>query len=137
LGKIFTEKAVSGRGGKTMRIHYIIIGMALVVIALLGTFMVIQDGQLTSEKARSADLQKKVESLEQEVSALKNTEDNYFQRGVDLQYAGKFQEAKEAFEIVITKFPTSDLAAKARERLIYVNDTIAHQGEGETNKGTQ
>ena len=120
-----------------MRIHYVIIGIAVVAIVLLGTSAVLQDSQLTSETARNAELQKKVESLEQEVSALKNTDDNYFQRGVDLQYAGKFQEAKEAFEIVITKFPTSDLAAKARERLIYVNDAIAHQGEGETNKGTQ
>ena len=120
-----------------MRIYYIIIGMAVVVIALLGTFAVLQDSQLTSEKARNAELQKKVESLEQEVTTLKNTDDNYFQRGVDLQYAGKFQEAKEAFEIVITKFPTSNLAAMARERLIYVNDAITRQGAAETDKGTR
>jgi hypothetical protein len=117
-----------------MRLHYIIIGMALVVIILLGTFAVLEDNQLTSEKARNAELQKKVESLQQEVTALKNTDDNYFQRGVDLQYAGKFQEAKEAFEIVVKKFPASGLAGMARERLIYVNDAIAHQGAGETRK---
>lgn len=120
-----------------MRVYYIIIGMAVVVIALLGTFAVLQDSQLTSEKARNAELQKKVESLEQEVTALKNTDDNYFQRGVDLQYARKFQEAKEAFEIVITKFPTSSLAAMARERLIYINDAITHPGAEEPNKGTR
>ena len=120
-----------------MRIYYIIIGMAVVVIALLGTFAVLQDSQLISEKARNAELQKQVESLEQEVTTLKNTDDNYFQRGVDLQYAGKFQEAKEAFEIVITKFPTSNLAAMARERLIYVNDAITRQGAAETDKGTR
>jgi tetratricopeptide (TPR) repeat protein len=120
-----------------MRVYYIVIGMAVVVIALLGTFAVLQDSQLTTEKARSAELQKKVESLEQEVTALKNTDDNYFQRGVDLQYAGKFREAKEAFEIVITKFPSSNLAAMARERLIYVNDAIAHPGAGEMDKGTK
>jgi hypothetical protein len=120
-----------------MRLHYIIIGMALVVIVLLGTFAVLEDSQLTSEKARNAELQKKVESLDQEVKALKNTDDNYFQRGVDLQYAGKFQEAKEAFEIVITKFPASSLAGMARERLIYVNDAIDHPGGGETRKGTR
>jgi tetratricopeptide (TPR) repeat protein len=120
-----------------MRIHYIIIGMAVVVIALLGTFAVLQDSELTTEKARNGELQKKVESLEQQVTALKDTDDNYFQRGVDLQYAGKFQEAKEAFEIVITKFPASKLAGMARERLIYVNDAIAHPGAGETNRGTK
>lgn len=120
-----------------MRVYYIIIGMAVVAIALLGTFAVLQDSQLTSEKARNAELQKKVESLEQEVTALKNNDDSYFQRGVDLQYAGKFQEAKEAFEIVITKFPASNLAGMARERLIYVNDAIAHQGAGEMDKGTK
>ena len=120
-----------------MRVYYIIIGMAVVVILLLGAFTVLEDSQLTSEKARNTELQKKIESLEQEVSALKNTDDNYFQRGVDLQYAGKFQEAKEAFEIVITKFPASNLAGMARERLIYVNDAIAHPGAGESKKGTR
>jgi tetratricopeptide (TPR) repeat protein len=120
-----------------MRVYYIIIGMAVVVILLLGAFTVLEDSQLTSEKARNTELQKKIESLEQEVSALKNTDDNYFQRGVDLQYAGKFQEAKEAFEIVITKFPASNLAGMARERLIYVNDAIAHPGAGESKKETR
>ena len=120
-----------------MRIYYIIIGMAVVVIALLGGFAVLQDSELTSEKARNAELQKKVESLQQEVTALKNTDDSYFQKGVDLQYAGKYQEAKEAFEIVVTKFPTSTLAEKARERLLYVNGAIAHDGVGEADKGTR
>ena len=120
-----------------MRVYYIIIGMAVVVILLLGAFTVLEDSQLTSEKARNTELQKKVESLEQEVSALKNTDDKYFLRGVDLQYAGKFQEAKEAFEIVITKFPASNLAGMARERLIYVNDAIAHPGAGESKKETR
>ena len=120
-----------------MRIYYIIIGIAVVAIALLCTLTVLQDSQLTSEKTRNAELQKKVESLEKEAAALKDTDDSYFQRGVDLQYAGKFQEAKEAFEIVITKFPASKLAGMARERLIYVNDAIAHPGAGETNRGTK
>jgi hypothetical protein len=119
-----------------MRIHYVIIGIAVVAIVLLGTSAVLQDSQLTSETARNAELQKKVESLQQELTALKNTDDSYFQRGVDMQYAGKFQEAKEAFEIVIAKFPASKLAGMARERLIYVNDAIAHPGDGETGKGT-
>jgi TolA-binding protein len=118
-----------------MRIYYIIIGMAVVVIILLGTFAAVQDSQLTTETARNAELQKKIELLEQEVTALKNTDDTYFQRGVDLQYAGKFQEAKEAFEILITKFPSSSLVGKAQERLIYLNDTISHQGGGEAGKG--
>ena len=109
-----------------MRIYYIIIGIAVVAIALLCTLTVLQDSQLTSEKTRNAELQKKVESPEQEVTALKNTDDSYFQRGVDMQYAGKFQEAKEAFEAVVSRFPTSNLAGKARERLIYLNDAMAN-----------
>jgi TolA-binding protein len=113
-----------------MRIYYIIVGMAVLVIALLGTFTVLQDSELSSEKARNAELQKKVESLEQEVRALKDTDDSYFQRGVDLQYAGKYQEAKEQFEIVVAKFPASKLAGLAQERLLYLNATIAQQGAG-------
>ena len=100
-----------------MRVYYIVIGMAVVVIALLGTFAVLQDSELTSEKARSVELQKKVESLEQQVTALRETDDSYFQRGVDMQYAGNLQEAKRAFEAVIAKFPASNLAGKAKERL--------------------
>jgi TolA-binding protein len=114
----------------TMRIYYIIIGMAVLVIALLGIFAVLQDGELTTEKAHNAELQKKVESLEKEVTALKDTDDNYFQRGVDLQYAGKYQEAKEQFEIVVAKFPASKLVGLARERLLYLTATIAQQGAG-------
>ena len=120
-----------------MRIYYIIIGMAVVVIALLGTFAVLQDSELTSEKARSVELQKKVESLEQQVTALRETDDSYFQRGVDMQYAGNLQEAKRAFEAVIAKFPASNLAGKAQERLIFLNGAIPHHGVGETGKGTR
>ena len=111
-----------------MRVYYIIIGMAVVVIALLGTFAVLEDSQLTSEKARNAELQKKVESLEQEVSDLKETPDKYFQRGVDMQYAGNLEEAKAAFEAVIAKFPTSNLLGSAQQRLIFINSTIAQKG---------
>jgi tetratricopeptide (TPR) repeat protein len=111
-----------------MRTCYIIIGTAVVVIVLLGTFTVLQDSQLTSEQARNAELRKKVESLEQEVAALKETPDRYFQRGVDLQYAGNYPEAKEAFQAVIDKFPESKLAAKAQERIIYLNGAIAQSG---------
>lgn len=116
-----------------MRIYYIIIGMAAVLIALLGSCAVLQDSQLAGEKARNAELQQKVESLEQEVTALKETPDNYFQRGVDMEYAGNLQEAKMDFEAVITKFPKSNLVGSARERLIFVNAEIAHkeaQGAG-------
>jgi len=126
-----------------MKIHYAIIGMAVVLIALLGSVAVLQDSQLASEKARNAELQKKVESLEQEVAALKETADNYFQRGVDMQYAGNLQEAKRAFEAVITKFPASNLVGSAKERLIFINDAIAHGeaqgtgGTGKTDEGTR
>ena len=111
-----------------MRIYYIIIGMAVVLIALLGGFAVLQDSQLTTEKARNAELQKQVQSLQQDVSALKETADKYFQRGVDLQYAGNLQEAKAAFEAVISKFPESNLVGSAKERLIFVNQAIAQKG---------
>jgi len=126
-----------------MKIYYVVIGMAVVLIALLGGFAAFQDSQLTDERARNAELQNKVESLEQEVTALKETADRYFQRGVDLQYAGNFQEAKAAFEAVITKFPASNLVGKAQERLIFVNAAIAHKerpgagGTGKTDKGTR
>jgi Tfp pilus assembly protein PilN len=125
-----------------MKSNYIIIAAALVLIAIFFGFAVVRDDQLTAERARNAELQKQIESLEQQVSALKDTDESYFQKGVDMQYAGNLQGAKEAFEALITKFPESNLAPKARERLIFVNNAIAekepHAGgaKGKTDKGT-
>ena len=84
-----------------MKSHYIIIGAALVLIAIFFGFAVVQDDQLTGERARNAELEKKVESLEQQVSALKDTDESYFQKGVDMQYDGNLEGAKDAFEAVI------------------------------------
>jgi len=84
-----------------------LIGM-LAVVVLLSGFAIWQHLQLSAaaqaesaEKARSTELQKKVESLEQEVTTLKETADYYFQQGVDQQSAGNLQEAKMAFEAVV------------------------------------
>ena len=108
-----------------MRISYILGGMAVVLIALLGGIAFVLDSQLIGEKARNAELQTKVESLEKDENALKQTPDYYFQKGVDMQYAGHLEEAKEAFETVVSQFPTSKLAANARQRLIFVNSSMA------------
>ena len=108
-----------------MKISYILTGMAVVLIALLGGIAFVLDSQLTGERARNAELQTKVESLEKDANALKQTPDYYFQRGVDMQYAGHLEEAKEAFETVVSQFPKSKLAANARQRLIFVNSSMA------------
>ncbi|MGO8816127.1 MAG: hypothetical protein ACLQVG_15935 [Terriglobia bacterium] len=126
-----------------MKIYYVIIGMAVVLIAALVGYAAFQDSQLTDERARNTELQGKVDSLEKEVAALKETPDNYFQRGADAQLAGNLEDAKTDFEAVITKFPSSDLAAKAQERLIFVNSAIARNqaqaagGARKPDKGTK
>src|SRR5208283_111015 len=109
-----------------------IIGMVVLVFLILSGVIIWQHGQLSSAVqaatavgARNTELQKKVESLEQEVTTLKETDDYYFQSGVDQQSAGNLQEAKTTFEAVITKFPTSSLVGSARQRLAAVNGTIA------------
>jgi len=107
-----------------------LIGM-LAVVVLLSGFAIWQHLQLSAaaqaesaEKARSTELQKKVESLEQEVTTLKETADYYFQQGVDQQSAGNLQEAKMAFEAVVAKFPMSSLVGTTRQRLAAVNEAI-------------
>jgi len=107
-----------------------LIGM-LAVVVLLSGFAIWQHLQLSAaaqaesaEKARSTELQKKVESLEQEVTTLKETADYYFQQGVDQQSAGNLQEAKTAFEAVVAKFPMSSLVGTTRQRLAAVNEAI-------------
>jgi hypothetical protein len=103
----------------------------LAVVVLLSGFAIWQHLQLSAaaqaesaEKARSTELQKKVESLEQEVTTLKETADYYFQQGVDQQSAGNLQEAKTAFEAVVAKFPMSSLVGTTRQRLAAVNEAI-------------
>jgi cell division protein FtsB len=115
-----------------MKAHSIIIGVAAVLIVCLSGVVISQDSQLGSaanalsaEKARNAELQSKVASLEQEVAALKETADYYFQSGVDQQSAGNLQEAKTAFEAVVARFPTSSLVGSAQQRLTAVNEAIA------------
>jgi hypothetical protein len=110
------------------------IGIAVVLAVVLSGVIIWQHNQLSAaiqaevaDKAHNAELQNKVESLEQEVSTLKETADYYLQQGVDQQSAGNLQEAKTAFEAVIAKFPTSSLVGSARQRLIAVNEAIAKE----------
>lgn len=119
----------SAAGGEA---YFIIIGVAMVLIALFGHVALQRDSQLArtaailaAEKAHSLELQQKVESLEQQVTTLKETADYYFQRGVDQQAAGDLYDAKAAFETVIAKFPNSHLVGAAQERLAAVNAAFA------------
>ena len=115
-----------------MKTHPLIITVAVVMILVLGGVAVRQNSKLTdateslsSEKARNAELQGKVNSLEQEVAKLKETADYYYQQGVDLQSSGNLADAKAAFEVVVAKFPTSNLVGSAQQRLGAVNEAIA------------
>ncbi|MGD0227015.1 MAG: hypothetical protein ABSF71_32210 [Terriglobia bacterium] len=124
----------SDTGGEA---YFIIIGVAVVLIAFFGHVALLKDSQLSSttallsaEKARNIELQKKVDSLEQEVTALKETADYYFQKGVDQQSAGNLYEARTAFETVVTKFPTSNLVGSAQQRLTAVNAAFAKAEAG-------
>lgn len=61
-----------------MRSQPVIIAVAVVVMLVLGVVAVRQNTQLVSEKARIAQLQGKVGSLEQEVAGLQDIADYYF-----------------------------------------------------------
>jgi hypothetical protein len=128
-----------------MKTHYGIIAVAAVVILVLGIVAVHQTSQLadaaesfSSEKARNAELQGKVTplehevaSLEEEVSKLKETADYYYQQGVDLQSSGNLPDVKAAFEAVVAKFPTSNLAADGDSHgLCYVLCQEEHRASG-------
>lgn len=114
-----------------MKAHFVIIGVAVVLIAVLGGVAVHQNSQLSkttdllsAERSHNAELQNKITLLEQEVITLKETADYYFQQGVDQQTAGNLQESKAAFEAVLAKFPTSSLVASAQEHITAVNAAI-------------
>jgi hypothetical protein len=119
----------SATGGEA---YFFIIGVAAILIAIFGHVALLRDSQLSktiyllsAEKARNTELQKKVESLEQEVATLKETADDYFHRAVDLQSAGNLYDARTAYETVVTKFPTSNLVRIAQQRLAAVDDAMA------------
>ena len=61
-----------------MKTHHVITAVSVVLIVFLGVVAVRQNTQLVSEKARIAQLQGKVGSLEQEVAGLQDTADYYF-----------------------------------------------------------
>jgi hypothetical protein len=124
-----------------------LIGIAVVLAVLavvLSGVIIWQHNQLSAaiqaevaDKAHNAELQKKVESLEQEVSTLKETADFYYKQGVDQQSSGNMADAKAAFEAVITKFPTSNLVGSARQRLAAVNEAIATAEASRAAEGKQ
>ncbi len=119
----------SATGGEA---YFIIIGAAMVLIALFGHVALQRDSQLartaatlSAEKAHSLELQKNIDTLEQKVRTLRETADYYFQQGVDKEAAGNLYDAKTAFETVIAKFPTSPLVGSAQQRLAAVNAAFA------------
>lgn len=108
-----------------MKTNRLTIAVAVVLIACLGGVAVRLNSRLAGERARSAELQGKVDSLEQEVAKLKQTSEYYYQHGIDLQSSGNLTDAQAAFEAVVAKFPASNLVASAQERLTAVNAAIA------------
>jgi TolA-binding protein len=120
-----SEAKMSSKGG--------LIGIVVVVLAVFLCGVVIRRHAQPSdaaqaesaEKARNAELQNKIASPELEVTTPKETADYYFQNGVDMQAAGKLQDARSEFEAVVDLFPTSNLVGSARQRLKAVNEAIA------------
>jgi len=114
-----------------MKSGRLIIIVAVILILVLSGVIILQHSRLSSAaqkdaaaKTHTAELQSKIQSLEQEVAKLKETADYYYKQGVDLQSAGNLPDAKKTFEVVIAKFPTSNLVGSARQRLTAVNEAI-------------
>lgn len=80
-----------------------------------------------AEKTHVAQLETTIKSLQTEVAQLKETADYNYKRGVELQAAGNLTEAKAAFETVISKFPTSNLVAGAKQQIAKINATTERQ----------
>lgn len=110
--------------GNTMKPRFAIIAGAALIAILVSSGMWqanrLSDVArfLSAEQARNAKLQ-------DEVARLEKTSLYFLRRGVDMQSAGNLTEARAAFEAVVSKFPTSDLARTARQRLAIVNAAIA------------
>lgn len=97
------------------------------VILVTTLFLISGCGQKEIQKLRSENeaLENKVASLEEEVSKLKETADYHYRQGVDLLSAQIYKEAKKEFEIVIQKYPESNLVTNAKQQLTEVNDILA------------
>jgi hypothetical protein len=107
-----------------MKPHRVIIAVALVLFSLVVAIAIQQYIRLTDERALNAKLERKIESLESDITKLRQTADYFFRRGVDLESAENLQEAKTAFETVLAKFPASKLVGPSQQRLAVVNAAI-------------
>lgn len=87
-------------------------------VVIVATFLTgCKNQEIEQLKKENGELRAKVVGLEDENLRLKQTASYYFQNGVSLASTGDLVAAKEAFETVVEKYPSSDLVGNAKKEL--------------------
>ena len=103
----------------------IICSAALIVIVLFSMFAL-----LIWLESENTGLKSRVGSLEEENAKLKETDQNYFSRGIDaLKFAdskGGLQSALDIFEQLAAKFPQSPYLHETQQHISYIQKRIGN-----------
>ncbi len=102
--------------------------MTIVFICMAG-LIGCEDEEMINEnkelKDEVKDLKEQVALLEEENASLKETADYHYRQGIDFFNAGNWNNARTEFEVVINKYPESELVSKAKSKLKETIDKLA------------
>jgi hypothetical protein len=76
-------------------------------------------------------------SLKEEIAKLKETADFHYQTAIDAEKAGRYDEARAQYQVVVEKFPQSALLKEAREHLENMSRIIAAKEQEEKRKAEE
>jgi hypothetical protein len=123
-------------GGKTMGRY---LGMALAALTAVGGSSAIVRlwSKSASLQTRAATLQSENEALKAEVAKLSETDQTYWNRGVDALNAEKYQDAIGILQELIEKYPGSKLSTMARAMIPVAEKKIAEVDQRRAQEETE
>ncbi len=107
-------ESIKDQGGKMKIKKKFILGAILMMFLFIGC----GQQEIANLQSENELLKKKITSMEQEISKLKETADYHYKQGVDFLSANKYEEALTEFKTVIKKYPTSPLIANSKQQLV-------------------
>ncbi|MFA5779416.1 MAG: hypothetical protein WC947_04715 [Elusimicrobiota bacterium] len=98
-----------------------VIVMAFACLSIVGC----NKSEIDRLQKENVQLKEQVQSLQTEITKLKETADFHFQSGVDSFNSENYTEAEISFNNVVEKYPTSPLVISAKQQLTKVKTELA------------
>ena len=73
--------------------------------------------EINALKEENASLRATISQLQEEIQTLKQTDQYYYQQGIDLLEQKQYEKAEEVFSALIARFPTGPLMPEAQKQL--------------------